>query len=307
LREKGQVSKIEGERLLSFTNNSGPLFIVGAVATGMFKMPSIGLFLLVSHILAGLTVGIIFRFYGSKSIKSNKNMKNNSTNNGYWQRFKKEAFGNDKKNNSFGELFGEAIRNSVLLMLSIGGFIIFFSVVINLLIDTGFINYISTVISYVFSPIGLTKETINSLLCGFFEITTGTNMISKATDLSLISKLSFASLVIGWAGLSVHSQVSSIISKSDLSIKPYLIGKCLHGIIACIYSFTALKLLGNLTFDLSVFANTGEIKIVKWYNSLIYSCKNLAFIILLFLLIYILIYFSNKLSRNKASYNNKTL
>ncbi|MDP4183399.1 MAG: sporulation integral membrane protein YlbJ, partial [Bacillota bacterium] len=75
LREKGQVSKIEGERLLAFTNNSGPLFIVGAVATGMFKMPSIGLFLLVSHILAGLTVGIIFRFYGSKSIKSNKNMK----------------------------------------------------------------------------------------------------------------------------------------------------------------------------------------------------------------------------------------
>ena len=31
LKEKGKISKIEAQRLISFTNNSGPLFIIGTV------------------------------------------------------------------------------------------------------------------------------------------------------------------------------------------------------------------------------------------------------------------------------------
>ena len=64
MREEKLLSKTESERLLSFTNNSGPLFIIGAVAVGMFKMPELGLLLLACHIHASITVGILFRFYG---------------------------------------------------------------------------------------------------------------------------------------------------------------------------------------------------------------------------------------------------
>ena len=31
MRSEGKLSKVEAERLLSFTNNSGPLFIIGTV------------------------------------------------------------------------------------------------------------------------------------------------------------------------------------------------------------------------------------------------------------------------------------
>ena len=31
LKEKESVNKVEAERLLAFTNNSGPLFVIGAV------------------------------------------------------------------------------------------------------------------------------------------------------------------------------------------------------------------------------------------------------------------------------------
>ena len=48
LHKNGLVTKTEAERLLAFTNNSGPLFIIGAVATGMYGVPSLGLFLLAS-------------------------------------------------------------------------------------------------------------------------------------------------------------------------------------------------------------------------------------------------------------------
>ena len=62
MREEKLLTKTESERLLSFTNNSGPLFIIGAVAVGMFNNPKIGFVLLFGHILACITVGIFFRF-----------------------------------------------------------------------------------------------------------------------------------------------------------------------------------------------------------------------------------------------------
>lgn len=37
LRQEGQLSQIEAERLVSFTNSSNPLFIIGAVAIGFFS------------------------------------------------------------------------------------------------------------------------------------------------------------------------------------------------------------------------------------------------------------------------------
>ena len=62
-RENNICSKEECERLLSFTNNSGPLFILGTVGISMFGNSTIGLLLLITHILACITVGIIFRFW----------------------------------------------------------------------------------------------------------------------------------------------------------------------------------------------------------------------------------------------------
>ena len=49
-RKQNICSKIECERLLSFTNNSGPLFIVGTVGISMFGNTSIGLLLLITNI-----------------------------------------------------------------------------------------------------------------------------------------------------------------------------------------------------------------------------------------------------------------
>jgi len=52
--------------LPSFCSTSGPLFMIGAVAVGMFKNPLLGPLIALSHYLGALTVGLIFRFYGIK-------------------------------------------------------------------------------------------------------------------------------------------------------------------------------------------------------------------------------------------------
>ena len=51
-REKGLITKDEGERMIAFTNNSGPLFIISSVGISLFGDTATGLLLLVTHILA---------------------------------------------------------------------------------------------------------------------------------------------------------------------------------------------------------------------------------------------------------------
>ena len=62
-KEKQICTIEECERLIAFTNNSGPLFIVGTVGTSLFYDTKTGYLLLFTHILACLTVGFIFRFW----------------------------------------------------------------------------------------------------------------------------------------------------------------------------------------------------------------------------------------------------
>lgn len=53
-------TKSEAERMLAFTNNSGPLFVLGTVGVTFFGNTEIGFLLLITHLLSAVTVGITF-------------------------------------------------------------------------------------------------------------------------------------------------------------------------------------------------------------------------------------------------------
>ena len=61
--EQGICTKEEAERMLAFTNNSGPLFIIGTVGITLFGNTTIGVLLLITHILACISVGIILNVF----------------------------------------------------------------------------------------------------------------------------------------------------------------------------------------------------------------------------------------------------
>lgn len=239
LRSSGLLSKNEAERLLAFTNNSGPLFIVGAVGTGMYGSSVIGIFLLACHILACLTVGVLFRFYkrpGRSRIKEAHKKDLIKT-------FKTSLVSQHIQAGGFGSILGNAVRNSVSTILAIGGFIVLFAVIIQLLSETGLIGFLAGALSQMLSPLGLDRGVLTGVLSGVFEITTGSGIISRLAAVPLVVKLPAVSLIIGWAGLSVHFQVMSIISGTDMRITPYILGKALQGLIAAIYTAAGIKLL----------------------------------------------------------------
>ncbi len=255
LRNNGLLTKTEAERLLTFTNNSGPLFIIGAVGTGMFGSPQLGILLFICHFLSCITVGFIFRFYGLRSKKDAHVHKSNKTK---LKQFKEKKIFTEAKrkltdeyvnrHSSFGAILGDSIKDSITTIIQIGGFVVLFSVIIQIFHQTGFINILSEGASFILSPIGVDKRILEGIFSGVFEITTGSRFISSASAIPLLIKLPAVSFIIGWAGLSVHFQVMSIASKTDINIRPYLIGKLLQGTFSAIYTWLFLKLFEGKLF-----------------------------------------------------------
>lgn len=222
LKKEKIITLEEAERLISFTNNSGPLFIIGTVGVSLLKNQKLGYLLLISHIISCLFVGFIFRNW-KKNFKISKNENN---------------FENDKNLDfkDFGEILGDSIRKSIITITSIGGFIIIFSVIISMLNSSGFFE----TTGQIFEKIGISKNIGNCVISGIIELTNGVKNMS-ILPLNNIN-ISIISFLIGFGGLSVLFQVNSIISKENISIKPYIYGKILQGFISFFITFLFLNI-----------------------------------------------------------------
>ena len=75
-------------------------------------------------------------------------------------------------------------------------------------------------------------------------------MVSLVNLKNISLNIIVTAFLLGFGGLSVLLQVFSIVSKSDLSIKPYVIGKILHGFFAAIYTFLFINIFPFFNLNL---------------------------------------------------------
>lgn len=227
LRNEGLCNKEEAERLIAFTNNSGPLFILATIGVSLFGNTLIGILLLITHILACISVGIIFRFWKRKS--STKLI--NSFNTSYTNK-KQVCFSN------LGEILGNSIMSSIKTIIMIGGFVVLFSVVLSILENSHIIEICTNFLYPIFSLFGINNpEFVSSIISGIIELTNGIQCVCLIPCKEISINLIISAFLLGFGGISILLQVFSIISKSDISIKAYFIGKLLHGCLAALYTF----------------------------------------------------------------------
>lgn len=237
-RENNICSKEECERLLSFTNNSGPLFIIGTVGISMFGNSTIGFLLLITHLLASITVGFIFRFW-------KYNIKYSSV--------KNSSYVNSKDTislSNLGGIIGNSISSSINTILLIGGFVVLFSVIISILQTSQLLDVLSDCIKPLFCMLNIPAEFSNGLISGILELTNGLNIICNIPAKKLSINIVIASFLLGLGGISILLQVWSTIAKTDLSIKPYILGKLLHACFSAVYTFTFSQCFTIFNFDL---------------------------------------------------------
>lgn len=220
-RNNNLCTKEEAERLITFTNNSGPLFILGTVGISLFYDSSIGILLLFTHILACLSVGIIFRFWKTRA-RYSRNI---------------DVLPKNLTFNALGEVISKSILSAIKSIVLIGGFVVFFGIVISILKNAQLFNFLFILLAPVFNILHINTAFIIPVITGIIELTNGITMVSSVASKNLGINVVIAAFLLGFGGISITLQVLSIISKSDISIKPYMLGKLLHGILASFYTF----------------------------------------------------------------------
>jgi len=201
LYKKGSISKSEAESLIAYSNNSGPLFIIGAVGVGLLGSSKYGTMLYLIHISAAVICGIILKPF-TESKKSHFEININL----------------NKKN------FTDCIADTTVSILKVCGFVVIFAVINEL---------VKPITSFM-------PKNLKCLVSAFLELTNGANVISHiSNDTRYVLILMSAAL--GWSGLSVHMQVKSIISDTDLSMKKYYISRLLSAVISALISFFVFR------------------------------------------------------------------
>lgn len=244
--EQGICNKEEAERMLAFTNNSGPLFIIGTVGITLFGNTTIGILLLVTHILACISVGIILNLC---THRKRKNEFKPSYSSAVSHPIKKQNT-TTPSFSSLGEILGSSIKNATSTILLIGGFVVLFSVVISILNQSHLLDTISHIFEPIFSLLHIPSEFCKSLLSGIVELTNGVSLIAGIPTKNLSISIIFSAFLLGFGGFSVLLQVFSIVSKNGLSIKKYAYGKLLQGLLAALYTGLAIQFIPFLQFNL---------------------------------------------------------
>lgn len=247
LYEKGAIDYKTCERLLNIASNPSPLFIIGSVGTSMLGNTKIGYILLLGSYISCIIMGFILR---RRNVKINFNDKKNIS---------------AAQNINLGNILRDSIENGIKTSLSVGGFIILFSV-LNSIIKS------SSVFHAILNILKIPKALSEGFILGFIEMTNGCNIISSS-NVNFEVKLLIIGFLLGFSGLCIIWQCNSFMSKHNFSLITYGKNKVIQGLICSIVSYVLYLLLYNNSV-IGTFASNISIN----YNI------NLIFIIAIFIL-----------------------
>lgn len=216
----GKIDKNMASKILIFTHFSNPLFILGTLSLIFLNNKEVGLLILICHYLGNIINGLLFRNYFPTSESKEK------------VSIKKAIYDMHKKRmesqKSFGTVVSEALLNGINTLFLILGVVTMFLVVTTIIDNNLNIN-----------------NFYQSLLNGFVEMTQGLKYISIC-DIPLKIKSVFSAMIISFGGLSVHMQIISILSDTDIKYMPFLAGRIIHAFTSSLLVYIFFDLWINL-------------------------------------------------------------
>lgn len=191
LYERGELSREDAARLISFTNNASPAFCIGAIGVSFFGNAKFGVMLYFAQLSAAIIIGTAQR--GHRAVQSPHSL--------------------TAMNKSISDTVSTAIYEGGLTMLKLCSFAVFFAVV-------G--DCTCTVISRYFG------DTIAALCVSVTEVTFAARQCASIGGITAKIICAFA---VGFSGFSVHMQTASVLSSSGIPMLRYYIAKAFQGML----------------------------------------------------------------------------
>ena len=205
LLDKKEIDENDATKLLTFTHFSNPLFIIGTIGTLFLKNKKISIIILIVHYLTNFIIGFIFRnIYKSTTYE-----------------LKKSYF----LSQSFIKVLLNSINQSINIMFTIYGIIVFTSLLINII--TVNINISSF---------------FKSILTGLIEMTQGLKLISEQS-LSYQAKASIMTFFLSFGGVSIHMQIMSILANYKINYYIYFLSRIIHASISSLLVYFLISII----------------------------------------------------------------
>src|SRR5690606_28311715 len=130
-------------------------------------------------------------------------------------------------------LLQEAIRMGLRMVFMIGALVVFISVILELLSLTGVLTVLYAMAAMILNAMFMPEALSRALIDGLFEVTLGAKAAGVAAhSASFMHSTAAAAFILSWAGISVHAQIMSLLTHTNLRYTPFVIGRLLHGLIA---------------------------------------------------------------------------
>nr|WP_312001238.1 sporulation integral membrane protein YlbJ [Paenibacillus forsythiae] len=271
LREQNLLTRVEGERLVACTTSSDPIFLLGAVSVGFFHNPVLGPCLALAHYGSGLLVGLLMSFHGRReerngagrtpapdTSRSGKPKRERPEAGRIRTAFASMAEARRRDGRTLGELLKGAVESSLKLIIVVGGLVVFFTVLMELLNQAGAMAFLFSAIGRFLSVFGFPPGLAEAVTSGFFEVTLGAKAAGTAAA-ALPFKAAAAAFVLSWGGLSVHAQVSSIWNGTGLRYLPFAAARLLHAFLSALLTLLLWRPMMNASPALAPLWTPGPI------------------------------------------------
>lgn len=204
LYKENIISSKQAQTITSFTSTSGPLFIIGTVAIGMYNSSIIGIIVLLSHMLGAILNGLLYR-----------NKENAST--------------LDYTKAPTPNVLNESMTSSILSIMVVGGFISLFYMFLQIILQ---LNTLAPLLKFL-QILGVPTSISTSIFAGIIEVTSGCLYLGQ-TGLSARMLTIISTFLISFGGLSIHAQAFTFLKDFHMSYKKFLLIKTTQSIISTI-------------------------------------------------------------------------
>lgn len=199
----GQIGKLDTQKIVTFTSNSGPMFIIGSVGIGMLHSPTLGYILYISHIIGAMLNGVVYRNKKGDNTKLSQKQKISET-----------------------QTLSTCVNNSISSVMLVGGMIVFAFIIIEILSS---LNVFYPLLNFL-EKLGIDKTITNTIIFGFFEITKGC-ISASALNISTIVQTCIISAIISFGGLSTVLQSMAFL-QNIVTYKFFILQKITHAILS---------------------------------------------------------------------------
>ncbi|SDM96461.1 sporulation integral membrane protein YlbJ [Paenibacillus sp. yr247] len=258
LSEKNLISRTETERLTALSHLCSPLFLIMVIGVGFLHSAKLGIVLAVVHYVTAILTGILMRFskepqqplaasseLNSSNVKPKKNPSIS-----IWKlalSTMRQAYLHDGR--AFGKLLGDSVTSSVQTLMLIGGYMMIFSVLINVINITHLTDALQPVTHFLLRFMNTHTDTTPQWIIGILEVHLGAYAWSQAQGLSLLPQMALISAFLAWGGLSAHAQVAGFHQKTGARYRFFFQSRALHAVLALVFTILLWEPMQLLLMD----------------------------------------------------------